>query len=131
MLNTKPRSFLAHKLREAMGSQVHNPDQPELSGTVEIDGAYFGGHVKPENRKEDRRDRRAAEERTGKRQVVVVIREVMGRTLPFIVPRESAAVPLIRQHVASGTIIHADESAGWGALHGCYDTRRVNHSVEY
>jgi hypothetical protein len=31
-----------------MGSQIHNPDQPELSGTVEIDGAYFGGHVKPE-----------------------------------------------------------------------------------
>jgi hypothetical protein len=25
----------------------------------------------------------------------------MGRTVPFIVPRESAAVPFIRQHVAS------------------------------
>jgi ISXO2-like transposase domain len=63
---------LAHKLREAMGSEVHNPDQPELSGEVAIDGAYFGGKVKHANRKADRTDRRAAEEQTGKRQVVVV-----------------------------------------------------------
>ena len=107
--------MLSHKLREAMSSEVHNPDEPELSGTVEVDGAYFGGHTKPENRKEDRKDRRLAEEQTGKRQVVVVAREVLGRTLPFIVPRESAAVPLIRQHVASGTIIHADEFERLGA----------------
>jgi hypothetical protein len=46
----KAAFVLAHKLREAMGSQVHNPDEPELSGTVEVDGAYFGGAVKPENR---------------------------------------------------------------------------------
>ncbi len=105
----KTAFVLAHKLREAMGSEVHNPDQPELSGTVEIDGVYFGGNVKPENRKADRDDRRLAEEQTGKRQVVVVAREVIGRTLPFVVPRESDAVPLIRQHVASGTIVHADE----------------------
>ena len=103
-LNINPKSafVLLHKLREAMGSQIHNPDEPELSGTVEVDGAYFGGHVKPQNRKADRADRRLAEEQTGKRQVVVVAREVRGRTLPFIVPRESDAVALIRKHVASG-----------------------------
>jgi transposase-like protein len=103
-LNINPKSsfVLLHKLREAMGSQVHNPDEPELSGEVQIDGAYFGGHVKPENRKADRKDRRFAEEQTGKRQVVVVAREVRGRALPFVVRRESEAVPLVRQHVASG-----------------------------
>ena len=62
---------------------------------------------------------------------MVVAREVMGRTLPFIVSRESEAVPLIREHVASGTIIHADESNAWERLHASYDVRRVNHSVEY
>jgi len=40
-------------------------------------------------------------------------------------------VPLIRQHVASGSIIHADESNAWERLHASYDVRRVNHSVEY
>ncbi len=127
----KTAFVLAHKLREAMGSEVHSPDQPELAGEVEIDGAYFGGKIKPENRKADRRDRRIAEEQTGKRQVVVVAREASGRTLPFIVPRESDAVSLIRQNVASGTIVHADEASGWERLHASYDMRRVNHSAEY
>src|SRR5438270_6668689 len=127
----KTASVLAHKLREAMGSEVHNPDQPELSGIVEIDGMYAGGNVKPANKSTERIDRRTAEAQTGKRQVVVVAREALGRTLPFIVPRESDAVPLIRQHVASGSIIHADESSAWERLHASYDTRRVNHSTEY
>jgi hypothetical protein len=114
-----------------MGSEVHNPDQPELSGTVEIDGIYTGGNMKPANGKAERIDRRTAEAQTGKRQVVMVAREIMGRTLPFIVPRESAAVPLVRQHVASGTTVHADESGAWDALHAPYPMLRVNHSREF
>jgi transposase-like protein len=127
----KTAFVLAHKLREAMGSHVHNPDEPELAGTVEIDGAYFGGHIKPANRKADRADRRLAEEQTGKRQVVVVAREILGRTLPFIVLRESAALPLLRQNVASGTTVHADESGAWDALHASFPMLRVNHSREF
>jgi hypothetical protein len=127
----KTAFVLAHKLREAMGAEIRSPDQPELAGTVAIDGAYFGGKVRQANRKEDRADRRTVEEQTGKRQVVVVAREVMGRTLPFVVPRESAAVPLIRQHVASGTTVHADESGAWDALHASYPMLRVNHSREF
>ena len=50
-LNINPKSsfVLLHKLREATGLQVHSPDSPELSGEVQVDGAYFGGHVKPAN----------------------------------------------------------------------------------
>ncbi len=125
----KTAFVIAYKLREALGSQVH--DGSELSGEVQVDGMYTGGHRKPENKKAERVDRRVAEERTGKRQVVVVACEVMGRTLPFVVPRESAAVPFIRRHVASGTIVHADEASGWDMLHASYDMRRVNHSTEY
>jgi hypothetical protein len=126
----KTAFVIAHKLREAMGSEVHNPDEPELNGEVHIDGAYFGGKVKQANRKADRTDRRSTEERGGKHQVVVA-RQVLGRTLPFIVPRESAAVPIIRQHIANGTIVHADESRAWDILHGSYPMMRVNHSREY
>lgn len=125
----KTAFVLSHKLREALGVIVQSG--PELTGEVHVDGMYTGGHKKPENRKAERVDRRLAEEQTGKRQVVVVAREVRGRTLPFVVPRESAAVPLIRQRVASGSIIMADEASGWDRLHASYDTRRVNHSVEY
>jgi hypothetical protein len=125
----KTAFVLAHKIRESVGATIQS--EAELSGEVEVDGAYFGGHAKQENRRADRRDRRLAEERTGKRQVVVIIRERNGRAVPVVVPRESAAVPTIRSLVASGTVIHADESAAWDVLHGSYDTHRVNHSVEF
>jgi hypothetical protein len=52
----KTAFVLSHKLREAMDRE--NCLGPQLCGEVEIDGAYFAGHVKPENRKEDRKDRR-------------------------------------------------------------------------
>jgi transposase-like protein len=94
-------------------------------------GSRFGGHAKQENRRADRRDRRPAEEQTGKRQVVVVIRERNGRAIPIVVDRESAAVTTIRARVAFGSTVYADESRAWDVLHGSYDTRRVNHSVEF
>jgi hypothetical protein len=37
----KTAFVLAHKLREVMASEVHNPDLPELSGTVEVDGMQY------------------------------------------------------------------------------------------
>ena len=62
----------------------------KLSGDVEIDGAYFGGYIKPRNQKENRRDRRLAMNQTGKRKVVVVMRERNGRTLPFVFKTRSS-----------------------------------------
>ena len=124
----KTAFVLAHKLREALAlEQVRG----ELSGTVEVDGAYFGGHVKQENRKEDRKDRRLAEQQTGKRQVVVVARERGGRTLPFVVRKEADAVARIRAHVAPSSTVHANEAAGWDVLHAHYDVKRINHKLAF
>jgi hypothetical protein len=103
----------------------------ELTGAIEIDGAYFGGHVKPRNRAKDRIDRRLAEEQTGTRKVVVVMRERGGRTLPFVFRKESEATPIVCGHVARGSTIHADEASAWDPLHAHYDMRRINHSVSY
>jgi len=123
----KTAYVLCHKLREAMASERATT----LNGTVEIDGAYFGGYVKPENRKEDRRDRRLVANQTGKRQCVVIMRERGGRSLPFVVRNEGDAVPFVRDHVGTLATIHADEGTGWDALHAGWDTRRVNHSVMF
>ncbi len=71
--------------------------------------------MKPENKKEDRKDRRLVEEQTGKRQVVVVIRERGGKALPFVFGKEVDAIPTIKAKVATGTVIHADEASGWNA----------------
>jgi transposase-like protein len=124
----KTAFVLAHKLREAMGSKVQGR---KLVGHVEIDGAYFGGYVKPENRKADRKDLRLKEHQTGKRKAVVVMRERNGRTRPFVYQREDDALPAIVANVLVGSTIYADEASCWDALHARFDARRVNHSVAF
>src|SRR6266403_20948 len=42
----KTSFVLAHKIRESIGATVEA--EGELSGEVEVDGAYFGGHTKQE-----------------------------------------------------------------------------------
>jgi ISXO2-like transposase domain len=66
------------------------------------------------------------------RQVVVVARERgIGEMRTWVVAKEADAVAAIRQTVASGTEIHADESGAWNILHASYPMKRVNHSVEF
>jgi transposase-like protein len=124
----KTAFVLTHKLREAMAREQEGV---ALNGIVEIDGAYFGGHVKPENRKEDRKDRRFAVNQTGKRQCVVIMRERKGRSLPFVVANEGDACPIVRDRVGTLATIYADEGTGWDALHAGWETKRVNHSVAF
>lgn len=95
---------LLHKLRECMESETTGAQVGGESAEVEVDGAYFGGHVRPENLKEDRVDRRLAENQNGKRQCLGVIRERGGRTLPFVVPDEAALVRVIGRKVRLGSV---------------------------
>ncbi|MCW5696980.1 MAG: IS1595 family transposase [Bauldia sp.] len=124
----KTAFVLAHKLREAIAAEQAGH---QLAGTVEIDGAYFAGHRKPANKAADRIDRRLAEEQTGKRKVVVVLRQRGGRTLAFVTRKESDGVAIVRQRVAMGSTLQADEASGWDTLYAHYDMKRVNHRVEY
>jgi transposase-like protein len=124
----KTAFVLAHKIREALCDLDKGTT---VSGQVEIDGAYFGGYVKPANRKEMRVDRRLAMNATGKRLSVIVTRERNGKTLTFVAKSESAAVATIGQRVAKGSVIFADDAPAWNALHGKFTTKRINHSVAY
>jgi transposase-like protein len=124
----KTAFVLAHKLREAVAAEANGRN---VAGTVEIDGAYFGGHVRPANRAVDRVDRRKAMHQTGKRQVVVTMRERNGSTLAATFKSEGEAVSTIAKRVEAGSIIHADEAAHWDALHSLYLTKRINHSESY
>jgi transposase-like protein len=117
---------LAHKLREAISA---SQTQGTLTGEVEIDGAYVGGHARPAN--EGSAASRKTDRESGKRQSLVVARQRGGRTLPVVVSKETDAVPFIRQHVAPGSIVHADEAPGWDRLHAYYEMHRINHSVSY
>ena len=124
----KTAFVLSHKLREAMAREQIGR---KLDGIVEMDGGFFGGYVKPENRKEDRKDRRLKANSSGKRECVVVMRERKGRSLAFVVANEGDACPIVRDRVGTLATIYADEGTGWDALHAGWDTRRVNHSVAF
>lgn len=124
----KTAFVLAHKLRECLASESAGAT---AAGEVEIDGAYFGGYVKPTNWKENRRDRRLPENRNGKRRVVIVVRERKGRALTFVEKTEDASLPRIHEIVKPGTIVHADEAAHWDPLRKSYPTRRINHAEAY
>jgi hypothetical protein len=57
----KTAYVLLQKIRESL---LVNRDESALTGHVHVDGAYVGGKVRPENKKEDRVDRRLAEIKT-------------------------------------------------------------------
>ena len=128
----KTAFVLSHKLREAMETETADATLGDAEGAqVEVDGAYFGGYVKPANWKENRVDRRLAQHQTGKRRVVVVMRERGGITLPFVFKSEAQGVQAIGARVNPAAVIHADEARGWDVLHDRFLTKRINHQDCY
>ena len=124
----KTAFVLAHKIREALAAEQR---ASTIEGEVEVDGAYFGGYVKPANNRADRKDRRRKIHQNGKRQVVVVAPERAGETLTHVAKTEAEGAPFVLGNVAGDATIHADEAGHWDALEAKYLTRRINHSVAY
>jgi transposase-like protein len=126
--NAKTAFVMLHKIREAVAAETKNE---KLFGEIEIDGAFFGGHIRPANLKENRIDRRFGLHQTGKRRVVVALRQRQGRTLPFVSTSEAHGVAIASRAVKAGSTMIADEAAHWDALHASYSTQRINHSEAY
>ncbi|MBO0129691.1 IS1595 family transposase [Agrobacterium sp. Rnr] len=110
-----------------------------LESEIHIDGKYAGGHIKPENRKEDRVDRRRAENQNFKRLTILTLREKtpFGRgreqTLSRVIRSEDSdeAWEMVKKHVRKGSRLHADEHFSYDDLEGLQELHRVNHSKEY
>ena len=140
----KTALVLLGKVREAL---LGGRDNSPLEGDVHMDGAYVGGKVRPENRKEDRIDRRLAEHQDPDKRCILVMRqnytadELMRipdaagakRTLTFIIKKENQKDigALAPAHIAKGSVIFTDESDAYDLLHAKYRVRRVNHRQEY
>ena len=124
----KTAFVLMHKLREVMAAETRDM---RLSGHVEVDGAAFGGHVRPANARKDRVDRRLLRNRSGKRRVVVALRQRGGSTLTRTFLREAEGVGFARERIAPGSTISADEIAHWDRLEPGFDVHRINHSDAY
>lgn len=136
----KTAFVLAHKIRESL---MEHRDESALKGEIHMDGAYVNGYIRPKNKKADRIDRRlAVNHKPGKRCVFVMRQKAVeadagmsgaAKTLTFVIKGENQADVgnLASSFVAKGSVICADESNAYDQLHAKYDTRRVNHSVEY
>lgn len=124
----KTAFVLSHKLREAMA--LEDAGQV-LAGEVEVDGAYFGGYVKPANKREDRKDRRLAANQSGKRKVVVVGRERGGDSMTVVAKSEALGGEVVASRIDHMSTVHADEASHWDTLHAKFDTQRINHSQSY
>jgi transposase-like protein len=122
---------LLHKLREAMAEEMKGRVVGGEGKEAEVDGGYFGGYVKPANQKEHRRDRRFTRNQSGKRKVVVIVRERGGNSVPAVFNSESQAASFIRARVAKGTVLHADEAGSWDNLHERFEVKRINHQEAY
>jgi transposase-like protein len=130
-LSYKSAFVLAHKLREAMAAEMKGRVLGGEGVEASVDGAYFGGYVKPANLRENRVDRRLSENRSGKRKVVVIIREHGGDSLPAVFKSEGAAKSFIAKHLKPGTVVNADEASSWDGLHAKFEMKRINHSEAY
>ncbi len=93
--------------------------------------ANFGGYIKPANERRNRVDRRLVKHQNGKRQRVVIVRERDGKTLPAVFRSEGEALSFIRNRVAPGTEIMADESQAWNDLGARFTMKRINHQEAY
>jgi transposase-like protein len=122
---------LLHKLREAMAAEMRGRVVGGEGKVAEVDGGYFGGYVKPANLKDNRRDRRLLRNQNGKRKAVVIVRERNGNSIPAVFKSEAQAIAFISAHVAKGTLINADDAAGWNELHAKYEMKRINHEEAY
>lgn len=125
----KTAYLLQHKFRDALKACI---DKITLEGEIEIDGAWFGGYIKPENRKINRVDRRLKENQNGKRLVVVGARErgPQGRAIARVFEQEHQAIPWLRERCDRAGTIYSDEGQ-WDNLYASHRVLPVNHSEEY
>ncbi|MDX2205662.1 MAG: IS1595 family transposase, partial [Hyphomicrobiaceae bacterium] len=124
----KSTFVLLHKMREAIGLARA---KGALSGNVEVDGAYFGGYVRPANNRSGRKDLRLVANQSGKRQVVIAVRERGGKTVAAVAQTEADGVALAKVTVAPGSTVHADEASHWDKLAANFPIKRINHKLAY
>jgi transposase-like protein len=130
-LSYKTAFVLGHKMREAMAEEMKGRKVGGAGKVAEVDGAYFGGYVKPHNLREERVDRRAWQNKSDKRRSVIIIRERNGASVPAVFHSEDQALSFIRSRIEPGTILNADDAPAWNDLHARFEMKRVNHDQAY
>lgn len=127
-ISQKTAFILLHKLREAISVSL---EELQLCGVVEIDGATFGGYSVAQNQATGKYVKRRYVRKHANRHVVVVAHGRLGRTVPFIVKRESEAFDNIVQQVSPDATIAADGGHAWDSLKELFEMVRIHHNVAF
>ncbi|HMV01635.1 MAG TPA: IS1595 family transposase [Chitinophagales bacterium] len=130
----KTAFVLAHKIREAL----QQTKETKMKGEVEIDGAYFGGFIKPKNIKAERLDRRLVENKNDKKQCVIALKlrgleqgSIETRTAIIKQENYQDIKSILETHVDPSSIIHSDEHPSYDRLASSYILKQVNHKIQY
>ena len=115
-----------HKIREALDRTRFDM---KIGGEIEIDGAYFGGHIRPSN---GGREGRRPRNKRRKKCVLVLVRR-KGGTVTRVIPSENSRSVLdaAYMHIMPGSQIFADEHKAYDSLHALFSTQRINHRFAY
>jgi transposase-like protein len=122
-----------YRLHDLRGAMQRSHEDTVFDTPVEIDGAEFGGYIRPKNLRIEPKDHGRFPYRSPKKQVVGVIREQRpnGRTRVVIGRTEHEAAKLMPQFIKPGTRIYADLGSAFNFMSHHYSMRRIKHSVEF
>lgn len=118
-----------HKIRNEINERLKSL---RLGGEVEIDGSYYGGHIRPRNQKKERNDNRRIFYKSNRRaNCVVAARERGGPIIPWVARSEADARPFISSALSRDAVLFADQYAGWSALRAQHQMFTINHKLAY
>jgi len=106
-----------------------------LSNTVEVDGAYFGGHVSPgQPQSRPRRSASSPEsDRQAGRSLSWALREAFGRggRCARSFRLESDGIAFARERIIEGSVVAADDLRHCDVLASSFTMERIDHSEAY
>ena len=119
-VNRKTAAYYYHRLREIIAYKLAQESDEFLSGEIEVDESYFGGHRK------GKRGRGAG----GKVPVFGLLKRG-GKVYTKVIPdaKASTLMPIIREKVIPDSIVYSDYWRGYNVLDVSeFKHYRINHS---